>query len=323
MDENAKFGLEFWIERLKTNGFAIHDVVKPIDPKLLPGVTVKKSHVLFDDKFMNIYFIEVESIRKGSLIRAARHFVKSIPLRNIFIFSDGNDSLLVMFPNGYDGEAKILRLENGKLYHTDEMALKSISYSNDIQEIADNFKNAFLPYEKVREDFFIEYKQKFQGLVKILTSAGMDMKQAYQYSQRFLGRMMFLYFLQKKGWLGGNRKFIDTIKDYKHLNSIFYDGLNNPNNKYGLPFLNGSLFDPEDYVKDLESKLEPEMTQFFFDVRSFLNKYNFTVEESMPLEKEVGIDPYLLGTVLERMLPENERGSKGTFYTPPSEMLFI
>ncbi|MEM3193254.1 MAG: DNA methyltransferase [Candidatus Parvarchaeota archaeon] len=323
VEEGIKFGLEFWVERLKQNGFIIHDNIVQIDEKHIGGLKVKKSHLLFDNGLVNIYFLETEDIKKGSLIRAARQFTKNRPLKNIFIFSDGNDSLLVMFPKDYDGEAKILHLEGGKLYYTDEIALGSIVYSNDIQKIAHDFENTFLPYEKVREDFFIQYKEKFQKLVKTLTNAGMDTKQAYQYSQRFLGRMMFLYFLQKKGWLGGNRKFIDTIKDYKHLNSIFYDGLNNPNNKYGLPFLNGSLFDPEDYVKDLESKLEPEMTQFFFDVRSFLNKYNFTVEESMPLEKEVGIDPYLLGTVLERMLPENERGSKGTFYTPPPEMLFI
>ncbi|MEM3290878.1 MAG: hypothetical protein QW046_05110, partial [Candidatus Micrarchaeaceae archaeon] len=323
MEEGIKFGLEFWVERLKQNGFIIHDNIVQIDEKHIGGLKVKKSHLLFDNGLVNIYFLETEDIKKGSLIRAARQFARKRPLKNIFIFSDGNDSLLVMFPKDYNGEAKILHLEGGKLYYTDEIALRSIIYSSDIQKISYDFENTFLPYEKVREDFFIQYKEKFQKLVKILTNAGMDTKQAYQYSQRFLGRMMFLYFLQKKGWLGGNRKFIDTIKDYKHLNSIFYDGLNNPNNKYGLPFLNGSLFDPEDYVKDLESKLEPEMTQFFFDVRSFLNKYNFTVEESMPLEKEVGIDPYLLGTVLERMLPENERGSKGTFYTPPSEMLFI
>ena len=66
-----------------------------------------------------------------------------------------------------------------------------------------------------------------------------------------------------------------------------------------------------------------KMTEFFIEARSFFNRYNFTVDESSPLEVEVSIDPYLLGTVFENMLPENERGQKGTFYTPPAEISFI
>jgi hypothetical protein len=53
------------------------------------------------------------------------------------------------------------------------------------------------------------------------------------------------------------------------------------------------------------------------------SNYNFTVDEAAPLELEVSIDPALIGTVFENMLPEHERGSKGTFYTPASESSFI
>ncbi|MEM0135614.1 MAG: hypothetical protein QXU18_10410 [Thermoplasmatales archaeon] len=72
MEEGIKFGLEFWIERLKQNGFIIHDDIVQIDEKLIGGLRVKKSHLLFDNGFVNIYFLETEDIKKGSLIRAAR-----------------------------------------------------------------------------------------------------------------------------------------------------------------------------------------------------------------------------------------------------------
>jgi type II restriction/modification system DNA methylase subunit YeeA len=65
------------------------------------------------------------------------------------------------------------------------------------------------------------------------------------------------------------------------------------------------------------------MDPLFKEERSFFNNYNFTVDEVSPLELEVSIDPALIGTVFENMLPEYERGSKGTFYTPASESSFI
>ncbi|MEM4056912.1 MAG: hypothetical protein QW578_07740, partial [Thermoplasmatales archaeon] len=71
MEEGIKFGLEFWVERLKQNGFIIHDNIVQIDEKHIGGLKVKKSHLLFDNGLVNIYFLEIEDIKKGSLIRAA------------------------------------------------------------------------------------------------------------------------------------------------------------------------------------------------------------------------------------------------------------
>jgi hypothetical protein len=76
-------------------------------------------------------------------------------------------------------------------------------------------------------------------------------------------------------------------------------------------------------TKDLEAKLYSIMNGIFSEARSFFNRYNFTVDEASPMEVEVSVDPLLLGTVLENMLPEHERGNKGTFYTPPNEIGFM
>ena len=46
------------------------------------------------------------------------------------------------------------------------------------------------------------------------------------------------------------------------------------------------------------------------------DRYNFTVNEAEPLEKEVAVDPEMLGLVFENLLPENIRHSSGTYYTP-------
>ena len=320
-EKEIDFDLPFFLNILKSNGFNLNKKEIKIDKNLL-NVIIGESYSLFDNGFLNILFSYTNKINKKSIIRAARDFIKKRPFNTLFILSDRREALLITFPDGGDGEARVLHLED-RLYHTDEEVLKSLRYSDDIKELAELVKG-YLPYEKVREEFFEGYREKFQDLLSLLKRHALSEKESTAYAQRFLGRLMFLYFLQKKGWLAGNRRFIDTISDYRQLNEVFYNGLNNPDNSMNLPYLNGSLFDREDYITDeFIDKAFEDMTSFFIEARSFFNRYNFTVDESTPSEVEVSIDPYLLGTVFENMLPEHERGNKGTFYTPPAEISFI
>ena len=134
---------------------------------------------------------------------------------------------------------------------------------------------------------------------------------------------MFLYFLQKKGWLKGNKKFVDTIKDYDELNWIFYEALSKEGNE-GFPYLDGTLFEREEYLpQSIKKSLKEKMDKAFYKARGLFNKYNFTVDELAPNDVEVSVDPAMIGTIFENMLPENERGAKGTFYTPIDEISFI
>jgi len=321
-ERKTNFDLPFFLNILEKNGFNANKEEIKIDKHVLNGINIEESYSLFNNGVLNILFIYTDEIHKKSIIRAARDFIKKRPFNTLFIFSDRKGALLITFPGGADGEARILHLED-HLYHTDEEVLKSLTYSDDMKELAVLVKG-YLPYEKVREEFFEGYREKFQDLLSLLKRHALSEKESTAYAQRFLGRLMFLYFLQKKGWLAGNRRFIDTISDYRQLNEVFYNGLNNPDNSMNLPYLNGSLFDREDYITDeFIDKAFEDMTSFFIEARSFFNRYNFTVDESTPSEVEVSIDPYLLGTVFENMLPEHERGNKGAFYTPPAEISFI
>jgi len=317
----SNFDLKFFEDKLKNNGFDIKPEKVDIDNTLFKDIKINDSYYLFDG-ILKIIFIYTDKIHKKTIVRNCRDFYRKRPFKTLFIFSNVNEAILVIFPKGADGEARILHIED-KLYHTDQEALNTLKYSNKSEEFSKLIEN-YLPYEKVREEFFEGYRQRYQKLLSLLKNYDFSEKQSNEYAQRFLGRLMFLYFLQKKGWLANDKNFINNIRDYKELNEIFYNGLNNPNNKMNLPYLNGSLFDKEEYITDdFVNKISNEMTEFFKEVRSFFNHYNFTVDESTPLEIEVSIDPYLLGTVFENMLPENERGNKGTFYTPPAEISFI
>jgi len=157
--------------------------------------------------------------------------------------------------------------------------------------------------------------------------------EAYGYAQRLLGRITFLYFLQRKGWLDKDRAYLKKrIKglDGKGLFRFLYelfDILNTEGyedkSKGVIPYLNGSLFEKEPYSQAQMKQLMDACTPCVRDVFDVFDQYNFTISESTPLDKEVAVDPELLGSLFESMLPEAERGDKGTFYTHQEEMLFM
>ncbi|MFT6396517.1 MAG: hypothetical protein ACJAYU_001260, partial [Bradymonadia bacterium] len=145
-------------------------------------------------------------------------------------------------------------------------------------------------------------------------------------SVTLLCRLMFLYFVQEKGWLDGDRGYVAaTVLDpdaedvlRSRLWPLFFDALSKaPEDRSspwsGIPFLNGGLFDRT----DLESA-NPEATLTDESLRNLvgdvLERYRFVGTEEGDL---AAIDPVMLGTVFEELMGAEQRGASGTFYTPP------
>lgn len=208
--------------------------------------------------------------------------------------------------------------------------------------------------EKVSKEFFDEYKKLYIRLRD-------ELKRIYNYDKKIhkdfdehdiniddfakktLGQLVFLYFVQRKGWLGvksgeqwgsGDKRFLRNLFNKKYvkydnffndiLEPLFYRALardrGNENDNFAplncrIPFLNGGLFEPINGYGYAQTDLTIDNAVFkeIFDV---FDLYNFTVKEDEPLEKEVAIDPEMLGKVFENLLPENERKGNGAFYTP-------
>lgn len=143
-----------------------------------------------------------------------------------------------------------------------------------------------------------------------------------------------------KQWGDGTKVFIRSLfnsysKNNKegnffnsYLEPLFYEALNErrgPNEYYKrfnckIPFLNGGLFEP--IYKYEWKKTNIEIPDEFFSndentgLLDFFDMYNFTMNEDEPLEKEVAVDPEMLGKIFENLLDVKERKSKGAFYTP-------
>ncbi|WP_439488186.1 Eco57I restriction-modification methylase domain-containing protein [Algoriphagus sp.] len=162
--------------------------------------------------------------------------------------------------------------------------------------------------------------------------------------KKLLGRIVFLQFLEKKGWMGcdansqdwtgGNPRFMyqlfeDFNKPEKFLShcltKLFFEtlntkrpndvfevkGLNGKLNGSRVPYLNGGLFEPEKNKATLEIDFPAD---FFKELLEFFDQYNFTIDENSPDDHEVGIDPEMLGHIFENLLEDNR--DKGAFYTP-------
>lgn len=231
-----------------------------------------------------------------------------------------------------------------------------------LQNLANNptvaeIENAF-SVEKVTDEFFSQYKDLY---VKLYEHFGKDdhieteLRNAKidnaRFTKKLLGQIVFLYFLQKKGWLGvpkdqkwgkGERRFIQNLYNSSQaeesnffkdkLQYLFYEALaherDNVDSYYDrfdcrIPFLNGGLFEAE-YEWQTANITIPQSLFRSGEVKEndrtgildVFDRYNFTIKEDEPLDKEVAVDPEMLGKVFENMLEITERKSKGAFYTP-------
>src|SRR3989344_5083804 len=108
------------------------------------------------------------------------------------------------------------------------------------------------------------------------------------------------------------------------LEPLFYDALATDRSaddhyyrlfKCKIPFLNGGLFEPINEYNWSKTDILLD-NDIFEEIFKTFDRFNFTVKEDEPLEKEVAVDPEMLGKVFENLLDIKDRKSKGAFYTP-------
>ena len=243
------------------------------------------------------------------------------------------------------------------------MALYDKRASLEIKDIEDAFN-----VEALSKEFFGKYKAQYEAFVNYMVDPANGMRQDFidtefdhtgmasdkirdreekpirDYVKKLLGRIVFLHFLQKKGWLGvpagkewgeGDRDFM--LKLFKNaterqkenflddiLEDLFAEGLDRNRSDKGdlydtevngigkcrIPYLNGGLFERD----DLDKKSSHFPAAYFDSLLTMLSQYNFTIDENDPNDAEVGVDPEMLGRIFENLLEDNK--DKGAFYTP-------
>lgn len=322
-----------------------------------------------DNYELGFFYYEMED---GSVLR------RKVGLRNLIrpylgygfdaalaVFNDGTNWRLSLICDLKEDATSTKRFtyvfgDEKAFYKTPILRFESLrTKANEFLEI----KKAF-SVEALSDDFFDEYRKQYAEFVKFLTgkeyvkkgnkwveqetgepdaqyftSFKKDDKLVRDYIKKMMGRIVFLYFLQSKGWLAGNLHYMhdlfydasDEVKgDFldKVLEPMFFGLLNTKledrssaplvngvgvkyiPNADEIPYLNGGLFQQEK-IDEVESVFPAGMFQSLFD---FFDSYNFTIDENDPNDAEVGVDPEMLGKIFENLLEDNK--DKGAFYTP-------
>ena len=322
-----------------------------------------------DNYELGFFYYEMED---GSVLR------RKVGLRNLIrpylgygfdaalaVFNDGTNWRLSLICDLKEDATSTKRFtyvfgDEKAFYKTPILRFESLrTKANEFLEI----KKAF-SVEALSDDFFDEYRKQYAEFVKVLTgkeyvkkgnkwveqktgepdaqyftSFKEDDKLVRDYIKKMMGRIVFLYFLQSKGWLAGNLHYMhdlfydasDEVKENfldKVLEPMFFGLLNTkPEDRSSaplvngvgvkyipnadeIPYLNGGLFQQEK-IDEVDSVFPAGMFQSLFD---FFDSYNFTIDENDPNDAEVGVDPEMLGKIFENLLEDNK--DKGAFYTP-------
>ncbi|KQC10220.1 MAG: hypothetical protein APR62_12460 [Smithella sp. SDB] len=274
----------------------------------------------------------------------------------IFIFYDqaGNFRFSLIYPEYAGRKREWPNFRRFTYFVSNELTnktfLQRIAACDDDFTSLDKIKEAF-SVDKVTNKFFEEFRVIFEKTKVELEQTNKNTvclwlkdhydeeeykEQINKFAYTFLGRLVFLYFLLRKGWIEDKKNYIRNIIEDKNTTNVymnffqplFFDVFAQKENERpaiikeqykNTPYLNGGLFEKS----EMESEMEKAGKFILFSdkfIRSvildFFEAYNFTIDENSPDDQEVSIDPEMLGKVFENTLAEEERGKKGTFYTP-------
>jgi len=185
-----------------------------------------------------------------------------------------------------------------------------------------------LDRESLTRQFFERFRRAVGDVSKAIRSATKEPQDASDaQALLLLSRLLFLYFIQQKGWLNGERRFlVDRIEAKRGvyanlLRPLFFGCLNTAaREREGvaralgkIPYLNGGLFEPSAFEErnpdlDLPDDLLHRVIEEVFE------RFAFSIDESD--DAGAHIDPEMLGKVFESLMNTDERLSTGSFYTP-------
>ncbi len=236
-----------------------------------------------------------------------------------------------------------------KVHTPTRRLLREVRKVGSLQELTEAFS-----VEVVNKEFYKGISEHFYRLVEILKLPGTDDESLKKnFAIRLISRIIFLWFLKNKKSVQGNPVIphellsadtVEAYQDYYHevLEPLFFEVLNKPveerSERYRkdelfarIPFLNGGIFQPRshDYYELNDLGISKYLNtlrignDWFKEFFSFLDTYNFTIDENTPVDIELSIDPEMLGRIFENLLAEitpetgeTARKQTGSYYTP-------
>jgi hypothetical protein len=275
--------------------------------------------------------VAVQSTTPRDAARTLAHRLSASGLRGLAV-ALGPGELAIAAPRlGTPGSSKVLGVS---LHHPSRVALAQIRElrpRSDATALAHALRVAdTLSSEAVGEHFFREFSLLLDGMAATIDDRHREEDRRLVVLLT-LTRILFLYFIQAKGWLDRKHDYLRRRLDeslargvafHEHvLDPLFFGTLNRPPAKrttdraYGtIPYLNGGLFERHAIERRLgQPSFSNELWAHAFD--RLFDRYRFCVREA---EEVDAVAPDTLGRVFERLMDSRERLRSGSFYTPES-----
>ncbi|MDH3290361.1 MAG: N-6 DNA methylase [Gemmatimonadota bacterium] len=275
--------------------------------------------------------IAIQSADPRGAARALAHRLSASGLRGLAV-ALGPGELAIAAPRlGTPGSSKVLGVS---LHQPSRVALaqmRELRPRNDSTALAHALRVAdTLSSEAVGEYFFREFSSLLDGMAATIDDHHREEDRRLAVLLT-LTRILFLYFIQAKGWLDGKHDYLRQRLDEslsrgiafheRVLDPLFFGTLNRPlpermtNRACGtIPYLNGGLFERHAIERKLgQPRFSNELWAHAFD--RLFDRYRFCVREA---EEVDAVAPDTLGRVFERLMDSRERLRSGTFYTPES-----
>ena len=366
----SSFDLSKWYAFL-LNFFQAHEL-KQVPERILDGHAEDEGYYLGSIDTTDFFRIGLFHYRisQGSVAN------KRVGLRNLVkpFLRYEFDAALVVFDSGDHWRLSFISDIKGEatspkrytyVFGSDDLLYKTpIERFHYLQKKGISFENlkAAFSVEALSDEFFNKYREQYADFIQYVTGKrfvkvgskweekklsspnaelmqafGHDEKKIRDYIKKMMGRITFLHFLQRKGWMCGDLNYMQNLFErswYKNdyldavLEPLFFGILNTKPaeraalfSEYGwdkdlleewkdIPYLNGGLFERDE--EDEPESIFP--TEYFQRLFQFFSEYNFTIDENDPNDAEVGVDPEMLGKIFENLLEDNK--DKGAFYTP-------
>ena len=358
-------GLKQFLRGRSDGGFGVSELYRVGSRKADPAEAGLWVGVLSDWGYRS-------SDRDRSRRRITRALVEHVPDRRSLALlvpppTDPRHEAELVFPRTQVGSSNgavtsvraHLDLDNPTRFHRDLLRALRIHPGANLLEVSRTWQQQF-SVERVTTTFYQEYAAVRDRVAKALLAHNQDhpvvksftLDEARAWATRQMGRVLFLWFLQAKRWLGepggqgsitylldlwARRSQTDEGEYYRGiLSPMFFDAMATGSSSRSehpvlgfVPYLNGGLFRRSTLEDRVNDAGEVSLPDEVFDPESdgsllnLLSRYRFTTRESTPDDQSVDPDPELLGRVFENLYQGDERRNTGTYYTPREIVHFM
>ncbi|MCT1605395.1 Eco57I restriction-modification methylase domain-containing protein [Dermacoccus nishinomiyaensis] len=262
-----------------------------------------------------------------------------------------SDERLIVFADGHTQEWRWPQVTNTQgtgqprlvthshVVGTDNQALDQrlamveigLAESPTVPELLRRMRSAF-DADKVTNEFYKKFLKQHDALVKAISGLDVEGERKW-YSALLMNRLMFIYFMQRKGFMDNDRDYLRTrltrLRSYSggkfyefyrdFLLPMFHEGLGAPDLQVSdrviegligdIPYINGGIF----AVHELESahsniSIPDDIFESIFDL---FDSYQWHLDDR-PTASHDEINPDVLGYIFEQFINQKEQGA---YYT--------